>query len=256
MITVQNKNNNKNSINIIDFINEFLEEKTKYFERSTDDLKFGRITVRKFVKENIDDLRELTIHQLKAVSSDLGIGTTVFLDTFRRILLEKGPDYYESKRNCEVIISDEKPKTNNIIRDLTLYSDAKASKERFGVTDAKGNGVFYGKIFDLEFNGEQSNSEMIAAKKAVLFASKVAAAAKCKIRLTLFVDAQWLLYANKVKLGESGGGKARELGDFALRHDIDLEVKFVKGVDNPADKYTVGGGYRKIDDNDLVALVS
>src|SRR5215472_2077692 len=63
----------------------------------------------------------------------------------------------------------------NATASLTLYSDAKAKNDRFAICDKRGNPVWHGRFFatDHDYNGEQSSSEIAAAKKAVWLASKV-----------------------------------------------------------------------------------
>jgi hypothetical protein len=142
---------------------------------------------------------------------------------------------------------------------LTMFSDAKARKDRFAICDAVGKPLWFGKFFDndKDYNGEQSSGEMAAAKKAVWLTSKIKEAVGADtIRLTLKVDAEWLTYANGVALGDEGaGGKARALGFAARRLGVDLWVEHIRGVDNPADAYTVGTGFKSWKKNDLKALV-
>src|ERR1043165_9636240 len=99
---------------------------------------------------------------------------------------------------------------------LTLISDAKARTNRFGIYRADGQAVWYRQFFDGDHDGEQSSSEMAAAKKAVWLASQIKGKVGADaIRLTLKTDAQWLTYANRVAERKSGGGKARALGEYA-----------------------------------------
>ena len=136
----------------------------------------------------------------------------------------------------------EKLKSNTTI---TLYSDAKASKNRFAITDQNGNPVWFGIFFD-EDGTEQSRAEMLTAKKAVWLARKIADENNLdKINLKLFVDAQWLCYANSFLKNSKAGGKASELGKLALKYRVNLDVVHVSGAKNPADKYTICRGYMR-----------
>lgn len=137
---------------------------------------------------------------------------------------------------------------------VTLYSDAKAKKDRFGITASDGSPVWYGRFFDSDkgYNGEQSSGEMEAAKKAVWLASKVRDAVGGVVELELFVDADWLTYANE-SYGKQGG-KAKVLRNYAKKLGIPLNVQWVSGLKNPADAYTICDGFMKYTETDLSLL--
>ena len=163
---------------------------------------------------------------------------------------------YEKERGCSL------PAKRNTLpaatKSLVFYSDAKASRDRFGITDRAGDPVWHGRFFDddRDYDGEQSSGEMAAAKKAVWLAGKIAGAAGETVALTLFVDAEWLLWANAYfSPGKKVGGKARALAEAAVRAGIHLRVEHVAGADNPADAYTVCHGYQKYDVAGGVALL-
>ena len=140
---------------------------------------------------------------------------------------------------------------------LTLIADAKARTKRFAICSREGNPVWYGDFFDWEHIGEQSLSEMAAARKAVWLASKIRELIGADtIELTLKVDAQWLIWANQVAQGKASGGKARALGEYAQQLNVILNVVHVPGADNPADRYTVGSGFKKWRDNKWDVIVA
>lgn len=145
---------------------------------------------------------------------------------------------------------------------LTLYSDAKASHRRFAICDRNGDPLWHGRFFDDDrgFDGEQSSGEMEAAKKAVWLAGKIKQAiGAADLTLTLMVDAEWLCWANEaMKPDWNGktGGKAKYLALAAKKAGICLDVQHVRGVDNPADAYTVCTGFKKWSDNDLTVLAA
>lgn len=141
------------------------------------------------------------------------------------------------------------------MKQLILYSDAKAKTERFAICDHAGNPVWYGRFFDndYDFNGEQSSGELSAAKKAVFLASKVQEEINEPLKLTLYVDAQWLCWAN----ADNGkGGKAKKLRSAAKRLGVEMEVVHISGKSNPADQYTICKGFKKWQDNVLSELIS
>jgi len=132
---------------------------------------------------------------------------------------------------------------NDCIPSIELYSDAKASTGRFGICGANGEPVWYGRFFedDTDFTGEQSSGELSAARKAVWVASK----AGSSVHLRLWVDAQWLTTLS---------GKAAVLAKDAQRLGIDLEIRWVRGSRNPADRLTTERGYQRWQDADLPSL--
>ena len=108
---------------------------------------------------------------------------------------------------------------------------------------------------DRDYDGSQWSGELTAAKKAVWLASKVKEAIDTDtIKLTLKVDAEWLCHANNVKSGDRGGGRARELGLAARRLGVKLEVEWIPGVQNPADRFTLATGYKGWKENYLKDL--
>ena len=146
------------------------------------------------------------------------------------------------------------------MKKLILFSDAKASKERFAICDKNGNPIWHGRFFENErdFNGEQSSGELAAAKKAVWLASKVKEAiGEEDLFLELRVDAEWLTWANEVgqEDDQGQGGKARVLGSQAKKFGIELEVVHIPGQENPADQFTTCTGFKKWSDNNLIDLV-
>lgn len=212
--------------------------------------------VREIVGQNIDELRNMTTHkELFDWAKAHGIDSAAGFASFKKSLLVGGIDYEALRAgvNKEHAAAGAASATHVV----TLYSDAKAKFDRFGITDANGNPVWFGKFFDddRDYNGEQSSGEMAAAKKAVWLASKVKDAIGAQaIRLELFVDAEWLCYANNVEAGEASGGKARALAYAAQRLGVVLNVNWIQGTENPADKFTTCAGFKKWQDTDLASL--
>jgi hypothetical protein len=216
-------------------------------------------TIPQLVQENADELRSRTdATTLRSWAISNGLDNRSAFPRYKKALLEIGIDY-EALRNAGVAAKLESIQAS-ATHELTLYSDAKAKNDRFGITDADGDPIWYGRFFedDRDYNGEQSLGELAAAKKAVWFASKVKEkVGAASIRLNLFVDAEWLCYANAVfEPGNHSGGKARKLGEAAKRLGVDLLVEWVRGTENPADRFTVCSGFKRWQDNDLKALAS
>ena len=218
--------------------------------------KVKKVPIKKLVEAHLPQLSELKTHrELFEWARANGIDNAPGFASFKKALLAAGIDYNAIREG----VREERKAAREaaITHVVTLYSDAKAKNDRFGITDSAGNPVWFGRFFadDQEYNGEQSSGEMAAAQKAVWLASKIKEAVGADmIRLNLFVDAQWLCYANAVTAGESGGGKARPLGYLAQKLGIVLDVQWVPGTKNPADAFTICDGYKKWSDNDLAVL--
>lgn len=161
-----------------------------------------------------------------------------------------GVDYYAVRDEARE--SAAKNLRQSVSHEIELYVDAKARCQRYAICDRAGKGVWFGIFFedDQSFSygdrTEQSACECAAARKAIWFASKVKESVGASaIRLVLKVDAQWLMTRN---------GKAAILGSDARRFGIDLDIQWISGASNPADRWTTASGFKKWSDNDLVAL--
>lgn len=195
-------------------------------------------TITELVTENIDELREMTSHRaLKQWAENHDLMTQARFPRFKKALLEHGIDYAEMRSGARA------ERAAAATHEITLFSDAKASRLRFGICDQDGAPVWHGRDFDEEF--EQSAAEMAAAKKAVWLAGKVREREGLDIlKLNLMVDAQWLVYANR----EFGGGKAAALRAAAMKAGLVLNVEWLPGTENPADEWTVATGFLKWSD--------
>lgn len=158
-----------------------------------------------------------------------------------------GLDYYALRGENRAATADKLREA--VSHEVTLFVDAKARCQRFGICDQAGEVLWYGIFFedDQSFNygdrNEQSACECAAARKAIWLASKIKeAAGAVAIRLNLKVDAQWLV---------SGGGKSAILQSDARRFNIELNLEWIAGTSNPADEFTTASGFKKWSDNDL-----
>lgn len=116
--------------------------------------------------------------------------------------------------------------------------------------DGSGTAVDNSKFFDNDDADEQSRAELCAASKAIYFANKTKEAlGLSSILLNLNVDAQWLTYQ------DHSGQKGYKLTQQARKNNIRLNVIWLPGVENPADKWTVASGYKRYQDNDFALLV-
>ena len=207
-------------------------------------------TIKEKVLDAQDILKAMTSHtELRNWALSNGMDNRSAFPKFKDALKGIGVDY-ESIRSG-VRKQQQLNLVSKIKHQVTLYVDAKASHNRFGITDEDGNVLWYGKFFDndQDYNGEQSSGELAAAKKAVWLASKIKeAVGDDAIKLILFVDAQWLTYQ------DHPGQKGYALTQISKKYDIDLNVEWIPGTDNPADKWTVSSGYKKWSDNDIASL--
>jgi len=214
-------------------------------------------TSREIVAQNIDALGVLSHAELFTFARAHGLDSRAGFSAFKKALLEVGIDYdsmrAEKRADRQALLEKAAEHT------ITLFSDAKASKDRFAICNRDGKPVWYGKFFDSDrdYNGEQSSGEMAAAKKAVWLAAKVKEVlGVASIRLILKVDAEWLTWANRVAEGADGGGKARALGEAAQKLSVVLRVEHIPGAENPADAYTVCAGFQRWDSQNLADLAA
>ena len=186
--------------------------------------------------------------ELKAFIESIGCGTKQRWNRAVAAIIEiGGPDYYALRGETRAATANQLRRT--VTHAVELFVDAKARCERFAICDAAGEVAWFGRFFedDQSFSygdrNEQSACECAAARKAIWFASKIKEAiGATALRLNLKVDAQWLC---------TGGGKAAILQSDARRFNIELNVEWISGTSNPADKWTVATGFKKWSDNRL-----
>ena len=185
-------------------------------------------TIKDKVKEALPQLKEMDYKGLKQWAFGHSMDNRAAFPRFKKALLSFGIDYNEMKVNAFKVT----PATKEIV----LFSDAKASCTKFAICNQHGTPVWWGK--DFGEIAEQSAAEMGAAKRAVWLAKIVKEREKLEsIKLNLYVDASCLVYANRVDLNKRKN-KANPLGYLAQRYGVELRVRTVRGVDNPADYYT------------------
>lgn len=214
------------------------------------------MTIKDKVQAAASELRAMDQPALTSWARGNGMDSRAGFAAFKKALLTIGVDYnalraarYEARQGAMAAAAE---------ASLTLYSDAKARTDRFAICDKSGAPVWYGRFFesDQDYNGEQSSGELAAAKKAIWLARKVREEIGAQaIKLVLKTDAEWLCWANEVGRGGRGGGKAREIGELALRYNVVLNVEHIPGECNPADKYTVMSGYQKWEAVELRSLL-
>ena len=195
-----------------------------------------------------------TPKELYQLAIDLGFDSRAAFPRYKAALLSVcGIDYAAVKAARQEQRAEALAAT--VTESLTLFVDAKARCQRFAICDSTGSVVWYGRFFedDMSFSygdrDEQSACECAVARKAIWFASQVrnAVCAPGKtIRLTLKVDAQWLVTLS---------GKASVLVSDAQKFNIELHVEWIAGTSNPADRWTTASSFKKWNDNDLSRLV-
>jgi hypothetical protein len=209
-----------------------------------------KITIKDKVINATEELRALTTTgELRTWAIKNQMDNRAAFPKFKTALLEIGIDYDGIKSKDLQERANELE--SKITHELTLYVDAKASAQGYGICGVDGEVLWYGKFFKNEDADEQSDAELAAAKKAVWFALKVREELGHEaIKLNLFVDAQWLTYQ------DHAGQKGYALTNLAERYNIKLNVEWISGKDNPADKWTVTSGYKAWKDNPLKELAT
>ena len=126
----------------------------------------------------------------------------------------------------------------NFSHRIILTSDAKFSRQRICVySDLLQQPIFYG--VDPKPARNQCQSEMNAALKALELVKTLGQTfypRQCRTLLCLNVDAEILINS------KSPRGYNAHLRRLARYYNIGLEINWIKGENNPADKYTVNSG--------------
>ena len=202
------------------------------------------LTIKEKVEANWDALKTMDYRSLVAWAKENGIDNRQAYTRFRDEVEERGVEYNRLKNEYRDAKEREaEAELESVTDQITLYCDAKGSNHRFAITDEEGEVLYGGPFFENEKMG-QAMAEMKAAKKTVWFARQVADFNSLeKVRLDLFVDAEWLCYANGTNYAWSSGGKAKELGKYARYMGVALKVKHVPGKDNLANAFTEDKGY-------------
>lgn len=211
-------------------------------------------TVKQLVEESKDAaLAAKTPAEIKAYIESIGCGTQHRWGKAVAAIIELGGvDYYAARGEQRAATAD--ALRASVTHESTLFVDAKARCQRFAICDAAGKVVWYGIFFedDQSFSygdrNEQSACECAAARKAIWLASKIKESVGAPaLRLTLKVDAQWLC---------TGGGKATVLQSDARRFNIELNLEWISGSENPADSWTTASGFKKWNDRPLAELAT
>jgi len=205
-------------------------------------------TIKQRVIASVDFLKSLTTtKELRNWALQNGMDNRSAFPKFKAALEEIGVSYYGMK--SEMIASAAAALEEQIKHEVTLYVDAKASAGRYGICDGEGEVLWHGRFFDNDDAGEQSEAELCAAEKAVWLASKIKeAVGATAIKLNLMVDAQWLTYQDHT------GQKGYKLTHQARKFNIKLNVEWLPGTINPADKWTTSSGFKKWSQNNLAAM--
>ena len=208
-----------------------------------------KLTTKEMVQAHADRVLTLkTTQEISAFIAEIGCKTQQRWGKAIAAIIEiGGPDYYALRG--EVRASSAESLRRSVTHEVSLYVDAKARCQRFGICDAAGEVVWHGIFFDDDQSfsygdrNEQSACECAAARKAIWLTSKIKeSAGATAIRLNLKVDAQWLT---------TGGGKATILQSDARRFNIELNLEWIPGTSNPADAWTTASGFKKWSDNRL-----
>jgi len=208
------------------------------------------MTITDKIKPDIEELKQMNIAELTAYGKEHFDSRSGF-SAYKKALKQLGIDYNAMR------IARRLERKNHVSdishNEIILVTDA--TTERFAICNEKGDPVWFGRFFDNE-GGEQSAGELAAAKKAIWLAGKIKESIGLEaITLHLQTDAQWLCWG-EFKANDKRGGKARVLGELAIKYNVDLHIEHIRGAGNPADYYSRARGFKKWQDNDLASLVS
>jgi hypothetical protein len=210
------------------------------------------MTVKKIVQANRETaLACKTPEEIRAFIESIGCSAQPrWHNAVRAIVGIGGVDYYQAKAEQQRL--EEERLKREVTHEMTLYSDAAVVFQRFAICDGDKQPLWYGCFFedDCSFSfgnlAEQSACEFAAARKAIWLASRVKdAVGASAIRLRLFVDAQSLI---------SSPRKSAALASDARMFGIVLEMQWIPGKQNPADRYSRCQGVRRWDEQPLALL--
>lgn len=211
-------------------------------------------TTKQLVEDNKDAaLAAKTPAEIKAFITSIGCATQQRWGKAVAAIIELGGvDYYAARGEQRAATTEQLRAA--VTHETTMFVDAKARCQRFGICDADGDVIWHGIFFedDPSFSygdrNEQSACECAAARKAIWLASKIKESCGAPaLRLTLKVDAQWLC---------TGGGKSTILQSDARRFNIELNLEWISGTSNPADEWTTAGGFKKWNEEPLAELAT
>lgn len=137
-----------------------------------------------------------------------------------------GSDYYALRGECRAATME--ALRSSVTHEVTLIMDAKARCGKFAICDEDGDVIWYGRFFDDDRSfsygdsTEQSACECATARKAI-----------------------WL---------GTLAGKASILASDARRFNVEINMEWIPGATNPADRWTTESGFRKYSDTDLASL--
>jgi len=209
-------------------------------------------TTKELVEQNREAaLNAKTSAEIKAFIQSIGCATKQRWNKAVAAIVEiGGVDYYAARGEIRAATMDQL--REQVTHEVTLYMDAKARCQRFAICAESGDVLWHGIFFedDQSFSygdrNEQSACECAGARKAIWFASKIKEAINAPaIKLNLKVDAQWLC---------TGAGKASILQSDARRFNIELNLEWISGTSNPADKWTTASGFKKWNEEPLTSL--
>jgi len=207
-----------------------------------------KVTAKEFVAENAESLKKMTVAELTKLGCEKFDSRAGFT-AYKKALLTIGIDYNQmrAERREEKVDEIKTAATKSI----TLITDATA--ERFAICGESGNPLWFGRFFDGE-GGEQSAGELAAAKKAIWLAGKIKESiGESTINLILQTDAEWLTWG-EYTANNKQGGKAKVLGEMAVKSGINLKIEHIPGSSNPADFYSRTKGFKKWSENNLSLL--
>jgi hypothetical protein len=210
------------------------------------------MTVKKIVQANRETaLACKTPEEIRAFIESIGCSAQPrWHNAVQAIVGIGGVDYYQAKAEQQRL--EEERLKREVTHEITLYSDAAAVFQRFAICDGDKLPLWYGQFFldgrSFSFGdpAEQSACEFAAARKAIWLASRVKdAVGASAIRLRLFVDAQSLI---------SSPRKSAALASDARMFGIVLEMQWIPGKQNPADRYSRCQGFKRWDEQPLAPL--
>lgn len=145
----------------------------------------------------------------------------------------------------ELIELIENPISSKKKYQISIIGDAKASTNRFGLTDTNGNPIYYGNFLEKSVydKNDSARHQHIAEVRAFVYAIRLIRD-YCYYKKIKFNDIKFVYYTDSQVLVNTFTKGDETIKSFMIKNilkeiPIQCQIRWIRGVDNPADEYTL-----------------